>query len=554
MAQYLNLTQVTNPVAQTIRITEPGGVVLTGVGLYFYSKPPVASPNLPINIEVRPVTEGGNPSGLQVYPGTITSKARADITASTTYDAATGETKFTFPSPLYVPANTEVALVIHTNAAPGEYQIWTAKMGDFAFGSTEKRITAQPYIGSFYSSANGTTWTPEQSKDLTFKLYQAKFRKNRAKAVFGAPIAPEQKLSQYELQNNPLFFTTGDSDVKVLHPYHGLLNGDTVRLTGLDSATTYSGVLGSSILGKRTIKNRDPYGYTITADSAADSDIRSGGNDILATGQLPFDSFKVNIPVSKTDVGDVKGFIRYKTFTPYGINTNGYQTDQRNMDLNVWQKPLLTGVVMNHYQESDRSITKGSLLIGANITTENENTAPYINAEASSITLLHNLIDNSDSNGAFAGANGYDSQGGNSFNKINTIDFVPETAIFGASALARHITKVVTLREKATSMRVYVDAFRPSTTEFSVWYRTAIANDQTPIGEVEWSQFSKDQTTANRSNYSDMATNDNYEFKEYYFTKFDLPEFDQFQVKIVMNSPTSYKVPMFKNLRIISTI
>ena len=32
MAQYLNLTQVTNPVAQTIRITEPGGVVLTGVG------------------------------------------------------------------------------------------------------------------------------------------------------------------------------------------------------------------------------------------------------------------------------------------------------------------------------------------------------------------------------------------------------------------------------------------------------------------------------------------------------------------------------------------
>ena len=554
MTQYLNLTQVTNPVAQSIRITEPGGVVLTGVGLYFYSKPAVTSPNLPVNVELRPMTEGGNPSGLQVYPGTITSKARADITAATAFDATTGETKFTFESPLYVPENTEVALVIHTNASPGDYQVWTAELGEFVYGTTEKRVTNQPYVGSFFSSANGTTWTPEQKRDLTFKLYKAKFRKTNSVAKFGASIPAPEKLTTNTLESNPLFFTSTSDKVKVLHPNHGMMNGDTVRLSGLDSSQSYAGMLGSSILGKRTIADRDPFGYTITADSAADSDIRSGGNLMFAEGQQVFDQFKVNMPISIPDASTIKSFIQYRTFKPYGTTDAAYKVSTRNFDLNSWQTPHRPGVIGNRFQDSDKGLYKGSMKIGINMNTLNQNTAPYINLNASSVSTLHHLIDNSDSAGAFAGATGYDSDGSNGFNIINTIPFIPETAPFAASSLARHITKVVTLQEKATSMKVFVDAFRPSQTGFSVWYRTAISNDQTPIGEIEWTKFNTNQTTANRSNYDDMATNDTFAFKEYFFTQFDLPEFDQFQVKIVMNSQITTKVPMFQNLRIISTI
>jgi hypothetical protein len=554
MTQYLNLTQVTNPVAQTIRITEPGGVVLTGVGLYFYSKPAVTSPNLPVNIEIRPVTEGGNPSGLKVYPGTITSKARADITASTAFDATTGETKFTFESPLYVPNNTEVALVIHTNAAPGDYQVWTAELGEFVYGTTEKRVTNQPYVGSFFSSANGTTWTAEQKRDLTFKLYKATFRKTNSVARFGAAIPAPEKLTTNNLETNPLFFTSTDSDVKVLHPNHGLMNGDTVRITGLDSATTYAGMNGSSILGKRTIKNRDPFGYTITADSAADSDIRSGGNLVFSEGQQVFDQFKVNMPVSIPTATGIKSHIQYRTFKPYGGTDAAYNIHSRNIDLNKWQEPERPAVIANRFQDSDKGLQKGSLKVGVILNTGNVNTAPYINANATSITALHHLIDNSDSAGAFAGADGYDSNGASGFNMVHTIPYVPETSPFAASSLARHITKVVTLKEKASSMKVFVDAYRPARSSFTVWYRTAIANDQTQIGDKNWVKFNTNQTTANRSNYDDMATNDTFTFKEYYFSQFDLPEFDQFQVKIVMNTEITTKVPIFKNLRIISTI
>ena len=554
MTQYLNLTQVTNPVAQSIRITEPGGVVLTGVGLYFYSKPAVTSPNLPVIVELRPMTEGGVPSGLQVYPGTITSISRADITADTSFDASTGETKITFTSPLFVPENTEIALVIHTNAAPGDYQIWTAELGEFVFGTTEKRVTAQPYVGSFFSSSNGTTWTPEQKRDMTFKLYKAKFTNANSMAKFAAAVPAPEKLTTNALETNPLFFTSSDSDVKVLHPNHGLMNGDTVRLTGLDSATTYAGVFGSSILGKRTIKNRDPYGYTITMDSAADSDIRDGGNLILATGQQVFDMFKLNIPNSLPDGTSTEAHIQYRTFKPYGTSATAYRVDTRRTELNTYMRPNVPAVIANHYQESDKSLSKGSLKVGVKLNTINENTSPFLNATASSISLVHHLIDNNDSAGAFAGSNGYDSNGASGFNMVHTIPYIPETEPFAASSLARHITKVVTLKEKATSMKVFVDVFRPSQTSFTVWYRTSIAEEETPIGEKNWRKFSTNQNTKNRSNYDDMATNDIRSFKEYYFTQFDLPDFDQFQVKIVMNTEITTKVPKFKNLRIVATI
>ena len=554
MTQYLNLTQVTNPVAQTIRITEPGGVVLTGVGLYFYSKPSPTAPNLPVNVEIRPVTEGGTPSGLKVYPGTITNKTRADITANTSFDATTGETKFTFESPLYVPENTEVALVIHTNAAPGDYQIWSAELGAFVFGTTEKRITNQPYVGSFFSSANGTTWTPEQKRDLTFKLYNAKFTNQRAIAKFAAATPPVEKLTSNTLETNPLFFTAGTNRVKVLHPNHGLMNGDTVRLTGLDSSETYSGVLGSSILGKKSVSERDPFGYTIVADSDADSDIRAGGNLIYSTGQQVFDQFKVNMPVSVPDGSTVKSNIQFRSFKPYGTNDGAYNVHNRNIEINKYQVPPVPGVIANRFQDSDRNITKGSLKVAVRMDMLNQNTAPYINANAASMSMAHHLIDNNDSAGAFAGADGYDSSGANGFNMVKTIPYIAETEPFAASSLARHITKVVTLQEKATSMKVFVDAHRPNQTGFSVWYRTSVTNDEIQIGDKNWIKFNTNQTTANRSNYDDMATNDIFSFKEYFFTQFDLPEFDQFQVKIVMNSEITTKIPVFKNLRIISTI
>ncbi len=556
MVQTLDLTQIINPLAQTIRITEPGGVTLTGIGLFFYSKPPSDSPNLPVTLEMRPVTEGGFPSSYVRYPSTVTSKARADVTALTSYNASTGETKFDFEVPLYVPENTEVAIVVHTNAAAGEYQLWAGDLGEFEFGTTEKRITKQPYVGSFFASSNGTTWSALQTRDIAFKVYKAAFRAKSNNAVFFADVPPADQLSYASFIKNPLFFTAGDSDVKVVHGAHGLQNGDTVKITGLDSGTTYAGVFGHSILGKRTIKNSDPFGYTITADSSADSSVRSGGNNMFATGQVPFDKFKLIVPAEIPENTQITAAMDYRTHTHFGSTETKYGVSNTiGFNINKWANPQKTGVIMNQYQESDYSLTSGSVKATLNFNTQNVNVAPYVNANIMNFYSLHNLIDNPDSNGAFQGTNGYDSDGGNGYNMVHTINYVPETATGLGSATARHVTKVISLTNKATSIKMYIDCQRPSGSEFEVYYRTANSSEfDLPISERNWVKFNTNSSTSNRSNYEDLGPQDRSAYREYFFSQFDLQDFDMLQVKITMYSTNSKKVPLFKNLRILSTI
>ena len=556
MVQTLDLTQIINPLAQTIRVTEPGGVTITGIGLFFYSKPPSDSPNLPVTLEVRPVTEGGLPSSYNRYPGTISTKARADITAQTEFDAATGETKFDFEVPLYVPENTEIALVLHTNAAAGEYQIWAGDLGEFEYGTTEKRITKQPYVGSFFASSNGTTWSALQTRDIAFKVYKAKFRTINNDAVFFADVPPPEQLSYSSALKNPLFFTAGDSDVKVIHGAHGLQNGDTIKLTGLDSATEYGGVFGRSLLGKRTIKNVDPFGYTITADSAADSDVRSGGNDIFATGQMPFDRFKLISPAEIPENSEIIAELDYRTHKQFGNNATKYTSGPRSsFVINEWQDPTQTGVIMNEFQESDYSVTEGSLKATINLKTENQNVAPYVNANLMQFYALHNLIDNSQPASAFAGANGYDSNGADGYNMVHTIPFIAETESGLGSATARHVTKVISLSAKATSIKAFIDCLRPVGSGFEMYYRTANSSEiDLPIGARNWVKFSTNNSTANRSNYEDLGALGRNDYREYYFSQFDLPDFDLVQLKITMYSENTQKVPLFKNLRVLSTI
>lgn len=556
MVQTLDLTQIINPLAQTIRVTEPGGVTLTGIGLYFYSKPPSESPNMPVTLEMRPVTEGGFPSSYTRYPGTVVTKSRADVTAQTTFNASTGETKFDFEVPLYVPENTELAIVLHTNAAAGEYQIWSGELGQFEYGTTEKRITKQPYVGSFFSSSNGTTWSAIQTRDIAFKVYKAQFRAVSNNAAFYADVPPPDPLSYTPGLNNPLFFTAGDSDVKVIHGAHGLQNGDTVKITGLDSGTTYAGVFGHSILGRRTIKNVDPFGYTITADSAADSDVRSGGNAMFSTGQMPFDTFKLIAPAEIPDNTSISGVLNYRTHQHWGSTATKYTAgNSLGFTINEFAIPEKTGVVMNQYQESDYSLTNGSLKATLNLSTNNANIAPYVNANIMQFYAMHNLIDNSDSNGAFAGANGYDSNGADGYNMVHTIPFIAETEPGLGSATARHVTKVISLSSKATSIKVFIDAKRPTGSEFEVYYRIANSSEfDLPIGNRNWVKFNTNSSTANRSNYEDLSAADRGTYREYNFSQFDLDDFDLLQIKITMYSTNTKDVPLFKNLRVLSTI
>ena len=168
-------------------------------------------------------------------------------------------TTFEFDEPVYLEANREYAVVLKAEST--EYNVFVAKTYDFLVGSTEQRVRKQPTLGSMFTSQNGFTWTPDQDRDLMFKLYRAQF------ALSGSAVLNNSSVSKQLLENNPLQTDSDDPDrLRVYHPGHGFAKNDYVTITGLDSSTTYAGVIGTDIMGSRQITHVDHTGYTVNMD------------------------------------------------------------------------------------------------------------------------------------------------------------------------------------------------------------------------------------------------------------------------------------------------
>jgi hypothetical protein len=176
--------------------------------------------------------------------------------------------------------------------------------------------------------------------------------------------------------------------------------------------------------------------------------------------------------------------------------------------------------------------------------TDNANVAPYINVGAAHLTTIHNLIDYQDSD-AYAGSE--------TRNTITTTDFVAETSADGGTSASKHITVPYLLENSSTSIVVIMDAIRPVNSDFSVWYRAVNSADETVrLEDQGWTEFSKTAKVTQGKTYSEVSADDNM-FKEYQFDVFNLDAFDQYQIKITMNSQRESYPPVFRNLRIIAT-
>lgn len=563
MTAALQLTQQANPTAQTFVVDEAS--VLTGISIYFAS----ISTSFPITLELRPTTEGGIPSTKRYIPGTrVTAGPGTDNTISpslpttdtTTFYGSPPEYKFTFEEPVYVPANTLVSFVLYTSAPAGQYQIYTAKSLEYKYGKLTSFYTQSTSTerGAFYASSNGTTWEPDNTKDVTFNVYRAQFNTSTVStAVINANPTPYKNLSETTVIDglgkfsfDPLIFTTGDSDVRVRHPGHGFQVGDTVSLisdgiNSFDSGDTINGVFGRSILGDRTIDSADPFGYTFTMDSAADSSVRAGGTGLSANQnhvihemnlKLLYDTpSQTNLSV-KADLTTSKGFAGSET--AYGTTSNIRVPIGQFVKL---RDPHLLATSQN---ETLNLSGNRSSKFTVSMWTDNANVAPYINVGAAHLETLQYLIDYQDSDN-YAGAE--------TRNLITTTDFVAETSADGGTSAAKHITVPYQLENSSTSIVVIVDAVRPVNSDFSMWYRAVNSADETVrLEDQGWIEFSKTAKVTQGKTYSEISADDTM-FKEYQFDVFELDAFDQYQIKITMNSKRESFPPVFRNMRIIAT-
>ena len=555
MTGLLQLTDQFNPLAQTFRVIEKGGSVLTGVGLFFERAPAADEEQLPITVELRP-TVNGTPSATRFIPGTRVAASAAAIrgVASTTYSSAT-EYKFTFKEPVYVPENVEMSIVIATSAKVGHYKVWSGTQGEHIANSTSQLVTKDLNSGVLFRSSNGTVWTGDQTSDLAFKVYRAVFNYKINVAYMEVDTPPLKRLTENTFTDNvikfpsdPLVFTGGSNSMSVIHPAHGFNVGDQVKLVaasdGFDSADTINGVLGEHILKTHTITNVDAFGYSVNLAVSADSSVRAGGIGLMASEQYTIDQFKVILPRITPPYSKVYAEGDFTTTSSLAGSETAYQTSSKvGINLEEVMNFVDPHVVASHEQEVAPAKLNGeaSTKIRVALETYNKYTAPYLNVNAASVNILSNFIDYQDSNGSLSNRNA-----------MSTFPYVLETQPDGGTTASKHLTIPYSLQDTATSIRVILSAKRPDSTDFTVWYRTKSAGSETPIQEKGWTAFSKNSNPPNASNYDDRGYHET--FKQYEFNVYDIPDFDTYQIKITFHSSRSTMTPVIRNLRTIATV
>lgn len=178
-ANNIRIWETHDPLAQSFYVRDNSGVFLTSIDVFFETK----DETLPVTLQLRPMI-GGVPSNIVIPFGEVT-LSPDEINLST--DAST-PTKFTFPSPVYLPGpqqqeirnaptgsqqTSEFAIVL-LSPSP-QYRVFISELG-FNDIQTGIKISAQPTLGSLFKSQNGSVWSPSQLEDLKYKIYRADFK------------------------------------------------------------------------------------------------------------------------------------------------------------------------------------------------------------------------------------------------------------------------------------------------------------------------------------------------------------------------------------------
>lgn len=534
--------RIVDPLAQTFVVDTDEGVFLTKVAIYFKTKPTGAQTPAPIMLEIRPVVNG-YPSSDTTIPGSLVVLTPSQVSVAATQTQAgvlAAPTYFTFSEPVYLNGQTEYCIVLLTDSTA--YNTYVAQIDQPVLGSTSARIGKQPSLGSLFKSQNSRTWEPDQTKDLMFKLYKATFTTAAAYATLETVNVPLALLSA-----DPIRLDSASRWATIDHPNHGFDSGDTVKIYGLDSATTYGGIRATSILGANTVSFPDANGYQIYMDSATAAGGKAfvGGSGVLASQNIMYDIINPHIDIltppntstvveSKLASGRSLAGIETRFVKETSFNVTSVKED------NYFSNP---NVIANRDVELAAPLSGArSATFKVSMSTTSANVSPVIDMQRASLILVNNRIDKQSSDRSLGSLLGRTSGSG-----VNTpLAYKDETDPTDGSHIAKHVTVPVTLADLAVGLQVVLGANRPADADFLVYYRTATSGNN--IALLPWTLVTADGTVP--------SDDDPNVFREYKYLvggkNGTLTPFSQYQLKIVFRSSNSSKVPAITDLRVIA--
>ena len=499
-----------DPLAQTFFVDQtenPNGLFLTSVDLYLESK----DDTIPLQVQVRPV-ENGVPT-TKVVPGAIRFIDPSSITV-TPFDSETtmtsvqgNQTTVQFDEPIYLTSGGEYAIVLLSDSV--NYNVYVAESDAFVVGSREDKVSRQAALGSLFLTQNGSTWSPNQNKDLMFKLNRAEFDLSGDLVLDNAP------LPKVTLGSNPIEVGVDPSDltlVKVYHEGHGFSNEDFVSISGV--VNSIGNVPASEFNTTHTVHSPTWNGYFISVTTPSTSPALGGGDAVVASQQAYYDTF---VPQLQTIIPN-KTALTAKMFDAkaksYGsvsdsrtANRFGYGLQQgiqnaRHVFVNDYNLNTEPSVVAS----SENNNGDETLKLNLSLSTSDSKVSPLVDLQRVSVRALENVIDYSNA--------------------------------------AQHITTPVTVDESSFGLKIIFGANRPAGSNFDVYVKTAVDEDALAT-TTDWVQVEIDRKLPT----DDSPTN----FREYSYTH-ESDQFTAFQVKIVMHSQNSSSSPIMRDLRAIALV
>lgn len=487
----ISLRRYVDPVAQTFLIDNPDGAFVSSIEIFFATKDAA----IPVQLQIR-TTINGVPGQHIVPLSTVTLNPDS---VNVSEDGSVG-TSFTFESPVYLNGGVEYCFVLLSNS--NDYNLWCSKLGEFD-AITGERISQQPYAGVMFKSSNASTWTPDQEQDIKFKMNRCVFDTSAT----GSIVFENVPVSKQRMIPNPFFTTDSVSTINVIHPNHGLRNGDTVTFTGVSG--THNGIPASDLNDSFTIVYVDVDNYQIEFDSNKTLPNASGicgGNTVIATKNLRMDV--ANIMIQNMSFPNAP--------LSFGVRTRSVSGTLASQYANV---SALENVVFSNPRivlGEDNSSGNSSLLVRGTMQSATDWISPVIDTDRLSAVIVSNRINN---------------------------DFTDEEITGEGKAIAKYVTKRVVLSTPATGTKVFLTAQRPVNGTIKVFFKyKADANQAETFGEQDYIEMIPEQ-------YPSGSGSD---FREYVFTIDELEDFSMFAVKVVLLSDSTTDIPLIKDFRAIA--
>jgi hypothetical protein len=421
-----------------------------------------------------------------------------------------------------------------------------------------RRISEQPYAGSFFRSQNATTWTPYQNEDLMFVINKAVFS-GQGTVIFNLAEPPsyDKPVDRLVLKTDKLAFPTAELDFAVKGLFKSNTTYDTYNSIKSMQLFKYGDLLDASnkatslnFLNTRQVVLGNSNSFFLQASLySSDSDITPIFNTetvSLIVGEHVINNAGMsNTIISVVNRGNGYSSI-VNTDVVYGSN---------NATLNTFASTFRTQYLA------------GNNLIGlyaANVSGgQGTNALAFAVANTTGNQQVDYVVIAQEGSGYIETP---DIQIAAPYNPTNNIYAAVavqgETSKRGGNIKAKYITRQITLEDgfDAGDMRVFMDVIRPTGTDVQVYYKVLGAADPDRFSDKSWVRMHKmvDRKSKDANELIELEFRPNVleNRLQYIENGIQYPiegKFKYFAVKVCLLAADTTIVPMVKNLRIIAT-